>query len=101
MAESGTTRHITRTFNVTHRTQITHDSEEKLIKKFKMIDSVSNVNRSSRQKKATDEDAPTQVLAVMARSPTERTRHLCENEYPEKQCRAHFEKSYKRYFFMP
>lgn len=76
LAGSGTTRYVARTFNATHRTQITHDTVAKLIKKFKRTGSVADASRSGRPKTATDEGTSTQVLAAMARSPTKGTRRL-------------------------
>lgn len=43
---SGTTCHITRTLNTTHRQQITHDTMVILIKQFKRIDTFADVNIS-------------------------------------------------------
>ncbi|GBN74547.1 hypothetical protein AVEN_271777-1 [Araneus ventricosus] len=72
----GTTRHVVRTFNATHRTQITHDNVTKLIMKIIRTGSVADANRSGTPKSATDEGKSTQVLAAMARYPSKRTQCL-------------------------
>ncbi|GBO41137.1 hypothetical protein AVEN_22627-1 [Araneus ventricosus] len=73
----GTTRHVMRTFNEMHRTQITHDTVTKLIMKFIRTVSVADVSRYGTPKTATDEGTSTQVTA-MTRYPSKRTQCLSE-----------------------
>ncbi|GBM04331.1 hypothetical protein AVEN_146203-1 [Araneus ventricosus] len=76
LARSSTTCHVVRTFNATHRTQITQDTVAKLITKFERPSSVDDASRSGRTKTATDEGASTQMLAARARNPTKGTRPI-------------------------
>ncbi|GBM94265.1 hypothetical protein AVEN_61222-1 [Araneus ventricosus] len=74
-AGMGTTRHPASTFNALHRTQITHDSIEKLIMKFKWTSSVAGTSRSGRTEAAKDEGKSTQLLGAMSKSTTKETWH--------------------------
>ncbi|GBM33315.1 hypothetical protein AVEN_101642-1 [Araneus ventricosus] len=88
---NGTSRHVTRIFNATHRTYITHDVVPNLVMKFKMIGSVVDASRSGRQKTSMVEGTSTHMLEAMARSPTERDpTSLCANGNQPKQCLAYF-----------
>ncbi|GBO19471.1 hypothetical protein AVEN_71664-1 [Araneus ventricosus] len=75
LAGRDTTRHVTSTINAKHRTHIHPDTVAKHIK-FNRTGSIIDASGSGRLKTATDESTSAQVLAVMARSPTNGTRHL-------------------------
>ncbi|GBM95753.1 hypothetical protein AVEN_187619-1 [Araneus ventricosus] len=72
----GTTRHVVRTFNATHRLQITHDTVAKLTMKFKGTGSIAYASRYGTPTTTTDEGASTLVLAAMTKRQTEWTRRL-------------------------
>lgn len=54
------------TFDVMHRTQITHETAAKFIKKFKKTGSAADETTSRRSKMATYGDVSTHVLGKMA-----------------------------------
>ena len=90
LVRSGTTRHVARTFNETHRTLITHDTVAKLIQKFRRTGSVDDETRSGRPKTATDEGTSMMVLAAMVKSPKKgNPTPLCRNRHQPKQCHVH------------
>lgn len=87
---SGPTRHITCTFNTSHRTQIIYDTVVKGIKKFKRTGSVADATRSGTLKTETDDDTSTQAIAGMARNRQNDPTSLFANANQSKQCHTYF-----------
>lgn len=80
LAEKGTTHNVTCIFNEIHRNEITRDTVEKFIKKFKGTVSIADASRSEEPKSAKGEDTSTLVISAIYRSPTTRTGRLSEKK---------------------